>query len=113
MTDSQNQTQNPSPDGISNGEESLLRWRKRNAYYYMWLAKIYKFLVRPRSRVLHVGCECGDLLAAVEPSYGVGVDEDIRAVELAKKRFPHLKFYPADPHELTLDEQFDYVIICN
>jgi SAM-dependent methyltransferase len=91
----------------------LLRWRKRNKYYYNWLDRIYKFVVRPNSKVLHVGCECGDLLAAVEPSYGVGVDADLAAVELAKKRFPHLKFYAMDPHKLKLDDKFDYVLICN
>ncbi len=106
--------------GWAGGEESLLKWRRRNRYYYEWLDRIYRFVVRPGSRVLHVGCECGDLLAAVEPAYGVGVDADAEAVELAKKRFPHLKFYAADPHELFLDEKsagwrgpFDYVLICN
>jgi len=94
-------------------EKSLLRWRKRNSYYYKWLDKIYKFAVRPNSRVLHVGCDCGDLLAAVKPSYGVGVDANPNAVELAKKRFPHLNFYVSDPHELNLSEKFDYVLICN
>ena len=94
-------------------EKLLLHWRKRNAYYYRWLDRIYKFIVRPNSRVLHVACECGDLLAAVEPSYGAGVDVDSHSIELARKRFPHLKFYVADPHELALTEKFDYVLICN
>lgn len=89
------------------------RWRRRNSYYYNWLDKIYKFVVRPNSRVLHIGCECGDLLAAVKPSYGIGVDADPEMIELAKKRFPYLKFYVVDPHELELDEKFDYVLICN
>jgi SAM-dependent methyltransferase len=94
-------------------ETLLLRWRKRNAYYYRWLDRIYRFVVRPNSRVLHVGCECGDLLAAVQPAYGVGVDENPEAIALAKKRFGHLNFYATDPHELSLDEKFDYVLICN
>ena len=94
-------------------EKRLLRWRKHNAYYYRWLDRIYKFVVRPNSKVLHVGCECGDLLNAVEPSYGVGIDADSEAIKLARKRFPHLKFHTADPHELNLDEKFDYVLICN
>jgi len=94
-------------------EKLLLCWRKRNAYYYKWLDRIYKFIVRPNSRVLHVGCECGDLLAAVEPSYGVGIDAEPHAIELARKRFSHLKFYAADPHKLNLNEKFDYVLICN
>ena len=60
-----------------------------------------------------MGCECGDLLAAVKPAHGVGVDADREAVELAQKRFPHLKFCTMDPHELSLNEKFDYVLICN
>ena len=100
-------------DRRDGSKELQPRWRKRNSYYYNWLDKIYKFVVRPNSRVLHIGCECGDLLAAVKPSYGVGVDADAEMIELAKKRFPHLKFYVVDPHELELDEKFDYVLICN
>jgi SAM-dependent methyltransferase len=100
-------------DKDSGSEESLLKWRRRNSYYYGWLDRIYKFVVRPNSRVLHIGCECGDLLAAVKPAYGVGVDSDEKAISMAKKRFPHLNFIAADPHELQLNEKFDYVLICN
>jgi SAM-dependent methyltransferase len=114
MVELKNQTsKSPQTETGQPNEELLLRWRKRNPYYYNWLDRIYKFVVRPNSRVLHVGCECGDTLAAVRPSYGVGVDEDPQAIELAKKRFPHLKFYTMDPHELNLNEKFDYVLICN
>jgi SAM-dependent methyltransferase len=95
------------------GENSILRWRKRNAYYYAWLDRIYKYTIRPNSRVLYVGCQYGDLLAAVEPSYGVGIDPDVDQIELAKKRFPNLHFFVSDPHELKLEETFDYVIISN
>lgn len=98
---------------MNSSEMNLLKWRRRNRYYYQWLDKIYRFVVRPGSRVLHVGCECGDLLAAVEPGYGVGVDSDEKAIELAKKRFPHLNFIAAEPQELKLNEKFDYVLICN
>ena len=95
------------------GDDLTPSWRKRNSYYYKWLDRIYRFVVRPNSRVLHVGCECGDLLAAVKPSYGVGIDSEAENVELAKKRFPNLNFHVMDPHELALDEKFDYVLICN
>jgi len=98
---------------FSPNAERLPHWRKRNSYYYNWLDRIYRFVVRPNSRVLHVGCECGDLLAAVEPAYGVGVDDDPEAIELAKSRFPHLNFYFMDPHEINISEKFDYVLICN
>jgi SAM-dependent methyltransferase len=98
-------------------ETELLKWRRRNSYYYGWLEKIYRFVVRPGSRVLHVGCECGDLLAAVKPAFGVGVDGDEKAIELAKKRFPNLNFIAANPQEMNLEDAgsqgFDYVLICN
>jgi hypothetical protein len=94
-------------------EKLVPSWRKRNAYYYRWLDRIYQFAVRPNSRVLQVGCEGGDLLAAVKPAYGVGIDVDPELIELAKKRFGHLHLYVMDPHDLQLDEKFDYILICN
>jgi SAM-dependent methyltransferase len=112
-TESQNSQCSKASTTEQTNEKLLLRWRKRNAYYYNWLNRIYKFVVRPNSRVLHLGCDCGDLLAAVEPSYGVGIDIDPHSIELARKRFPHLKFSVEDPHELALTEKFDYVLICN
>ncbi len=115
MTKKEHQASSSSAEhrGNPSVKETIPLWRKRNSYYYGWLDRIYKFVVRPGSRVLHVGCESGDLLAAVEPSYGVGIDPDAGAIELARKRFGHLKFYVMDPHELELDEKFDYVLICN
>ena len=110
QTNSIQTTANYSPDI---DQAALLRFRKRNVYYYGWLEKIYKFAIRPNSKVLHVGCECGDLLAAVQPAYGVGIDTNPACIELAKKRFPHLKFHTAELDELNLNEKFDYVIICN
>ena len=94
-------------------ECSILKWRKRNSYYYSWLNRIYRFVIRPSSRVLHVGCQCGDLLAAVKPAYGVGIDTDPDQIELAKKRFPELNFSTMDPCNPDLNEKFDYVIVSN
>jgi len=111
--DSQTSQTSQTHTGDGTSEKMLLRWRKRNSYYYKWLDRIYKFVVRPGSRVLHVGCDCGDLLAAVEPAYGVGIDADPDAIAVARKRFGHLNFHTMDPHHMQLDEKFDYVLICN
>ncbi|MHC4579915.1 MAG: glycosyltransferase [Planctomycetota bacterium] len=97
----------------SEDSERLLKWRRRNLYYYRWLERIYRFTVVPGSRVLHVGCGTGDILDAVKPSYGVGIDPNPRAVEAAKNRFKHLVLKVGDPHELDVNEKFDYVLICN
>ena len=107
------QGQTPAPWEFAQEQTELLKWRRQNQYYYDWLEKIYRFVVRPNSRVLHVGCECGDLLSAVKPAYGVGIDDNEQSIELAKKRFPHLNFIAVDPHDFDLDEKFDYVLICN
>lgn len=82
-----------------------------SAYYHRRLAEVYRFLVRPHSRVLELGCGTGDLLNAVEPAHGVGVDFSPALVEQAARRHPHLRFVLADAHELNLAERFDYVIL--
>ncbi|MCB4790631.1 MAG: glycosyltransferase [Elusimicrobia bacterium] len=91
----------------------LLKWHKKNEYYYKWINSIFKFAVRPKSRVLHVGCDFGHLLAAVNPDYGVGIDQDPETIEAAKHLFPKYKFFTMDPHDIKLNEKFDYIIICN
>jgi SAM-dependent methyltransferase len=88
-------------------------WRKKNRYYYDWLDRVYVSNVRSGSRVLHVGCETGDLLAAVKPSYGVGIDSDEEMIEIAKKRFPDFHFVVQNPYEIHLEGAFDYILICN
>lgn len=94
-------------------ENSQTHWRAKNSYYYRQLDGLYIKNVRPGSRVLHVGCECGDLLASVRPSYGVGIDSDEEAINAARQRFGHLRFEVQDPHALQLEGPFDYILICN
>lgn len=97
----------------STDKMNILKWRKKNSYYYQWIEKIHKFAVRPNSRVLQIGCETGELLAGVNPSYGLGIDTDAAKIAVAKERFANLNFQVADPHQFQTDEKFDYVIICN
>ena len=47
---------------------------KFNAAYREDDRKFMRFLIPPGKRVLELGCGRGELLAALEPSYGVGVD---------------------------------------
>ncbi|KAF0109312.1 MAG: glycosyl transferase family protein [Anaerolineaceae bacterium] len=80
--------------------------------YHRRLARVYRFLVRLGQRVLEIGCGEGDLLAALEPSEGVGVDFSPAMLERARLRHPGLRFFEADAHDLSaLDGEFDFIIL--
>ena len=84
--------------------------RRPGRYYHKEIARIYQSIVPPGRRVLELGCGTGDLLAALEPSSGVGVDFSPRMVAVARQHYPELKIVLGDVHELALDEKFDYII---
>jgi SAM-dependent methyltransferase len=86
------------------------RWQRARRYYQSCLAGIYSFLIPPGMRVLEVGCGRGDLLEALRPSYGVGVDFCAAILEGARRRYPDLRFVEADVHEFDLGEKFDYIV---
>ncbi len=92
------------------------RWESvRNRYYFQGVIRLMRFLAPPGARVLEIGCANGDLLAALEPSYGVGVDLSGPMVEAARRRHPDLHFAQMDAHDLAADPRlagpFDYVIL--
>ena len=79
--------------------------------YHERLTAIYRFLVPPGRRVLELGCGPGDLLAAVEPAVGVGVDFSSEMIAWARERHPYLRFVEADVHDLAMTEPFDVIIL--
>lgn len=80
-------------------------------YYHQRISQIYQFLIPPGRRVLELGCGKGDLLAALKPSRGVGLDFSPEMIAQACKRHPALEFHCADAHTFELDGAFDYVIL--
>jgi ubiquinone/menaquinone biosynthesis C-methylase UbiE/glycosyltransferase involved in cell wall biosynthesis len=85
-------------------------WLRRNGYYHGWLRRRMRELVPPGKSVLDLGCGTGDLLAAVQPARGLGIDLSPRMVEEARRRHPGLRFEVADAEELAPGELFDYAI---
>jgi SAM-dependent methyltransferase len=79
--------------------------------YRRRLIEVYQYLVTPGLRVLELGCSQGDLLAALKPSIGVGVDFSGEMLARARERYPDLYFVQADAHELVLDQVFDVIIL--
>ncbi|HVP00899.1 MAG TPA: glycosyltransferase [Bryobacteraceae bacterium] len=80
--------------------------------YRQRLREFYRFLIPPGMRVLELGSGEGDLLAAVEPSRGVGVDFCPAMIHRAHAKYPKLRFIEADAHFVDLGkEKFDFIII--
>jgi ubiquinone/menaquinone biosynthesis C-methylase UbiE len=61
-----------------------------------------QFLIPPGKRVLELGCGRGDLLAALKPSYGVGVDFSARTLANANGLDPGLYFVLGDVEDLAV-----------
>ena len=78
--------------------------------YHRRLEKIYRFAVAPGLRVIELGCGTGNLLAAVNPGCGIGVDLSPEMIERARERHPHLRFELYDAAEYRSDERYDVVI---
>jgi SAM-dependent methyltransferase len=89
------------------------RWRQRNSFYHADVARYVGYLCGNSRRVLELGSGTGDLLAAVQPSYGVGIDISAAMVELAQQKYPALHFRQGDAHDLTglEGETFDIIIL--
>jgi predicted TPR repeat methyltransferase len=87
------------------------RWRRRNRTYHELIESIYRFHIPPGSRVIEIGCGAGDLLAALEPSVGLGIDVSEGMVAEARRRHPQLEFAVGAGEAFATDETFDYVVI--
>ena len=100
----------------TNGDE-LDRWRRFNAAYHADDLKFMRFLIPPGKRVLELGCGRGDLLAALQPSYGVGIDFGAETIARATARHRGLRFVlgdAEDPQTLAgLEGPFDYIVIAD
>lgn len=102
-------------------QQSRKTFWKRNAggasgswsrYYRDRLHITYRNLVPEGATVLEVGCGRGDLLAALKPSCGVGIDFCDEVLEMARVAHPQFDFVLSDAHNLALDNRtFDYIIL--
>ena len=87
------------------------KWKRRNWLYHKTLKKFYTFSIPEGSSVLELGCGTGELLAAVKPSRGVGIDFSASMINQAKEKHPDLEFICQDVEQLAIEEKFDYIII--
>ena len=87
-------------------------WRNRNRYYYDNQEKYFRFLIPEGLSILELGCGTGDLLYALRPKRGVGIDFSSEMVRIARERYPNLEFRMADMEKIEgWEETFDVLII--
>ncbi|MCG6552480.1 MAG: bifunctional class I SAM-dependent methyltransferase/glycosyltransferase family 2 protein [Candidatus Magnetominusculus sp. LBB02] len=80
-------------------------------YYRRRVVEIYRQLVSEGLRVIELGSAQGDLLAALKPSYGLGIDLSWEMVNRARDSYPHLHFMQGDAHFPDVEEKFDVIIL--
>lgn len=85
--------------------------KKRNWYYYKKITDYFRFFVPPGERVLEMGSGDGELLAALKPSRGLGIDASPEFIKIAKTRYPQLEFRHGFAETFESDEKFSYVIL--
>lgn len=94
---------------------SRARWREKADYFHREDERYLRFLIPPGSRVLEIGCGIGDTLAALNPSYGVGIDVSVAQINLARERHPGLLFVEGDVENAatlsSIDGSFDYILV--
>ena len=99
-------------DYFNANAEGAYKWHKRSSYYYNELISFLRFNIESESRVLEIGSGTGELLWAVRPRQGVGLDLSPRTVELAKKKYPELNFIEGDIDlDINVKDRFDYIIL--
>jgi len=88
------------------------QWQRRNAGYHHAVASYARCYVPAATRVLEVGTGTGDLLAALEPADGLGIDISAEMIRLAAARHPAQRFRRMAVEELDVNgETFDYIVL--
>jgi 2-polyprenyl-3-methyl-5-hydroxy-6-metoxy-1,4-benzoquinol methylase len=87
------------------------RWKRKNRFYQKTIERQFAFIIPEGSTVLELGCSTGDLLNAVKPAKGIGVDFSPSAIDIARQKYPHLEFHVADVVEFSPVTEIDYIIV--
>ena len=86
-------------------------YRKRAKYFHEEKERFFRFMIPEGSSVLEIGCGTGDLLAALAPARGVGIDFSEKMIEIARQAHPEHDFRVMDAQDLELDEKFDVIVL--
>ena len=86
-----------------------------NRFYYEDHYRFMRFLVPEKATVIDLGCGIGDLLGALSPKHGVGVDISEPMLDEARARHPAYTFHHGDVEDpaflATLGGPFDVIVL--
>ncbi|MDK2743444.1 MAG: bifunctional class I SAM-dependent methyltransferase/glycosyltransferase family 2 protein [Nitrospira sp. BO4] len=88
-------------------------WEKKARTYYEDQIRYFSFLVPEGLSVLEIGSGLGNLLAALKPRRGVGIDLSAEMVKEAAHRHPALEFRVGDAETIEIEETFDVIILAD
>lgn len=79
--------------------------------YHRCITALYREIIPPGQSVLEIGCAKGELLAALSPARGVGIDFSEQMLNHAKVQHPFFEFIHGEAHDLgRISGPFDYII---
>lgn len=96
-----------------NFSERWAKYRRRRSYYWNSISKYCNYFIHPECSILEVGCGHGDLLNSIEGKEKTGIDFSGKMIEEGKKRFPNIEFHQMTAENITLERQYDVIILSN
>jgi len=93
-------------DGLANRRAGFM-----TRFYRRRLTEIFRHALGEFNSVLEIGCGSGDLLDALNPADGTGIDFSLPRIGQARIRYPRFQFVCADAQSFDLGErEFDVII---
>lgn len=88
-------------------------WHEKNAFYHRKMTELIRGMIPPGGKVLELGCGTGDLLAALRPRAGIGLNLADGLTARARAKHPEFRFETVEVDEAKIDEGFtpDYVVL--
>jgi ubiquinone/menaquinone biosynthesis C-methylase UbiE len=85
--------------------------KEKNGFYYQSLIRAVAAVVPPGKRVLDIGTGTGEILNALAPAQGCGIDLSSAMIQKAREKFPQLRFFAGSYETLDLGAGFDFILL--
>jgi hypothetical protein len=87
--------------------------RKEGSYFQEQVFGFLKSSILPDSRILVVGCPSVEFLDSLQPSYGVGLVQEGKNLNMAKPTNSQIKMENINFNSFNTTTSFEYVIFCD